>query len=481
MQYARLNLSHRLTDWPATGPSRPILTGRQYAWIMLAFIAFVIYGSLVPLTFQSVPIAKAWDRYEEAFSQPVAVDNRADWLANILLFIPLGFVAMGWRCVDKYRLSPLPIVLILISCSMLSAAIEFTQLYFPPRQTSINDVVAETLGGAIGVLGWLVAGQQVTDYVRQLWGAQGEANWALRLLPGYLVFLVFVHGMPFDLTLSPDLLKKKFHEGRVLLIPFEGDPLKVIEKRLINIAYFLPVGILIAGLRGWLGRGNWAWLRVFAIGLALAGGIEFMQLLVLTRYFDSTDIVTGSLAVLAGWQCTRLWQLHQPVRVGESPAFSSALRLGMFLFWAAALLFINWEPFDFATQDWQQRVGEISWVPFADYYAGNYLSSFDEIVQKTVLFVPFGFLLSSWTRSRFDAALAVFSGVLLAVFIEIGQLFLVQYQPGVGLVALHHPGVSDLILEGFGAWAGALAAQRLRILTSDIPVTKVVANRVYVR
>ena len=51
-------------------------------------------------------------------------------------------------------------------------------------------------------------------------------------------------------------------------------------------------------------------------------------------------------------------------------------------------------------------------MPFADYYAGNYLNSFDEIVQKTILFVPFGFLLSSGDRNpRFETLVVVLLGI----------------------------------------------------------------------
>lgn len=76
----------------------PILTARHYAWITLAF---VIYGSLAPLTFWPVSFDKAWEHFAWCFSRPVAVSQRSDWAANILLFIPLGFVAMGWRCADR--------------------------------------------------------------------------------------------------------------------------------------------------------------------------------------------------------------------------------------------------------------------------------------------------------------------------------------------------------------------------------------------
>jgi len=460
--------------------ARPILTSRHYAWIMLAFVAFVIYGSLVPLTYKYVPIEQAFEKYANAFSQPVVVKNRADWLANILLFIPLGFVAMGWLSVDVRRPNPLAIAGVLISCALLSAGIEFTQIYFPPRDTSINDVVAETLGGAIGILSWQLSGQRFTEYVRQLWSTQGSANWAVRLLPGYIMLLIFVQGMPFDLTLSPDLLKKKYHDGKVLLIPFTGEPLEIIKKRLINAAFFLPAGMLLGGLHGWFGRGRWAGLRIFVAGVVLAGSIEFMQLLVVTRFFDTTDIITGSLAVLLGWYLMRLWQLRQPVSSTDCPAFPAGLRIALLFVWVAALVYINWVPFNFQPQDWQQRLQEINWLPFVDYYAGNYLNSFDAIVEKTVLFVPFGLLLSSATGSRLDLLRVILSALLLATMIEFGQMFLMIEDNG-KLVHQHTPGVSDIIIETFGAFAGAVAARRLRVLTSEIPVAEVVPNRAYVR
>jgi glycopeptide antibiotics resistance protein len=449
--------------------SRLILTSRHFFWITLAFMAFVIYGSLVPLTYRPVPLGEAFERYTSALSKPVVVKDRADWLANILLFIPLGFVAMGWRCVDRHRTDPLAMALVLISCTMLSAGIEFAQIFFPPRDTSLNDIVAETLGGAIGILGWLAAGQHATDYLRKLWTSQGEANWAIRLIPGYLVLLVFVQGIPFDLTLSPHLLKKKYYEGRILLVPFKSpglEPLAVIRKMLINIAYFLPAGILLSGLSRKLIGGRWAAIRVLLIGIVLAGSIEFMQLLVMSRFFDSTDIVTGSLAVVAGWGLMRLCRAAPNASVREA-GIPSSVRGTLFLAWTAALVFINWVPFNFTFDQWQLRLREFNWVPFADYYAGNYLNSFDQIVQKTALFIPFGLLWPSVSSSRFDVHFGVGSALLLATIIEIGQAFLPD----------HHPGVSDLLIETFGAWIGCIAAKRLRVSTTGQAVAEVYQNR----
>lgn len=188
---------------------RPILTSRQYGWITLGFVLFVIYGSLVPLTYRHVPLDRAWQRLIFEFSKPIDVDMCSDWLANILLFIPLGFVAMGWLCVDRPQRTLGPVFLILPSCTILSALLEFAQIWFPPRFTSLDDVVAETIGAWLGICFWLMAGRRLTAIIRQFWATYAVHNWSIRLIPGYLLFLVFVNGMPFDLTLSPSVLKRK--------------------------------------------------------------------------------------------------------------------------------------------------------------------------------------------------------------------------------------------------------------------------------
>ncbi|MCE9529630.1 MAG: VanZ family protein [Planctomycetes bacterium] len=438
---------------------RPILSTRQYGWLTLAFVLFVFYGSLVPLHFRALPLEKACDKYVHVMSQPVRVSERSDWLANILLFVPLGFIAMGWRCVDRPDQFLGPILTILPACGLLSGLIEFIQIWFPPRHTNINDVVAETFGGTIGIGIWLAIGQNVTDYVRQFWSQHAVHNWSVRLIPGYLILLVLIHGMPFDLTISPSSLKRKYLEHMILPVPFTvpgTEPLDLVKKGLINIAWFLPAGVLLASLPPWFAYRTRGAGRIWLVGLALAGTIEMMQLFVLSRYFDTTDIITGSLAVLAGWRIMRAWQEHRETSV-NAVRFPAGLRAGLLLFWVLALVFIHWEPFDFqfGKEFLDQRWHDLSFVPFADYYAGNYLYSFNEIIQKTLLFVPFGLFLGSAGATRADARLVVSAAFVFALVLEVGQLFLHH----------HNPGISDMIIEPFGAWLGCLAASRLRVLS----------------
>src|SRR5207253_3183543 len=116
-----------------------------------------------------------------------------------------------------------PFALIVVpTCTLLSASMEFAQLYFPPRVTALNDIVAESLGGLVGTAAWLVAGQYLTVRLRRWWSALGAEGEMGPLLPLYLLLLGAISLLPLDLTLSPADLYRKYKEGRVQLVPFVG-------------------------------------------------------------------------------------------------------------------------------------------------------------------------------------------------------------------------------------------------------------------
>src|SRR5262249_21750669 len=149
------------------------------------------------------------------------------------------------------------------------AGIEFTQLWFPPRVSSLNDIVAETLGAAVGISLWIIAGQRVTTLLRQLWSALAVDGWAARVLPVYLGVLMLLHSWPLDLTIRPSDLWHKYQAGRIHLIPFvvAQPPWDMAAKQLRTVLLFLPVGLLLARLQSSLWRQWGAWLRVLLIGV----------------------------------------------------------------------------------------------------------------------------------------------------------------------------------------------------------------------
>src|SRR5205823_9517425 len=99
---------------------------RHFIFALIGFVFLAVYGSWVPLKLSSLEPARAGLRLWAILQQPLNCDSRTDWITNVLLFVPIGFVAAGLvenktalrRCCGRI----LPVV---ASCLLLSLTIEF--------------------------------------------------------------------------------------------------------------------------------------------------------------------------------------------------------------------------------------------------------------------------------------------------------------------------------------------------------------------
>jgi VanZ family protein len=460
-------------DHPASHPSRPgdprpILGAGQQARLALAYLALVLYGSLVPFHVRPLPLGQAVARFLALPWLAPQGGSRSDWAANVLLFIPLGYLVLGALGVDRRRSAGLWLApLVVVGGTATSAAIEFLQVDFPDRTPSPSDVVAETIGGLVGVLLWLAWGPRITAWARRL--AIEPRGLAARLLTAYCGVLVLIHLMPLDLTISPVEILHKYRDGRVRLIPFAGaaaDPAERIGAQAWQVVSFVPVGLLLACLPGRARRSVRSWPRVLGLGVGIAGLVEALQLFVAGRSCDATDVATGTLAVLAGWgaglaSCPGLRRTGRSSgrgARGERPAVGPLLLLA----WAVVLAFIQWQPFDFAADGatLAGRLREMVWVPLADYYRQSESQAFDQFLHKMILFLPVGAALaparSPEARDR-AAPRAILVALGLAVALEAGQLALPD----------RHPSITDVLVECLGAGIGFVATRRLRSHPGD--------------
>ncbi len=394
----------------------PAPAARHYAYLTAAFAAFALYGSLVPLEFRPLPWEEAQRRWAEVCAQPIRVESRSDWAANILLFVPLGFFGMAGLCVDRGRSTDWWALPTAAAWAGFSAFLEFSQLYFPPRVSSINDVAAESLGAAVGITLWIAAGRPLTRRAREAWAGTETKGTAVRLLGAYILLLLIVQVFPPNITISPIELYHRYKAGMVRPWPFAywvADPTAGVKKALEGAAWFLPVGLLAARVRRWqAGAGRAAW-EVFTLGLGTAAAAEFLRLFVVTHSCDATDLATNGLAVLAGWA------VGLP---GRRPVVTVLAASG----WVIALAYLNWFPFDFHFDggSWE-RLREISWVPFADYMRSSYLETAQGAADKVMQFVVLGVLLALTHRSAGISAWATFAATgVLAVVFEAGQISL---------------------------------------------------------
>ena len=74
--------------------------------------------------------------------------NLADFMANIVLFVPIGFLFKLSRRPGKDVLCLSP----LFFGILLSISIEFTQLFIPGRYTQVSDVITNGAGAWLGAI-----------------------------------------------------------------------------------------------------------------------------------------------------------------------------------------------------------------------------------------------------------------------------------------------------------------------------------------
>jgi len=136
----------------------PISVTRRHAfWIFTAYLLFVVYGSLLPFEYRDFTLAQAIEQFAGIGYLNLGVASRADWMANIVLYIPLAYLCCVWllgmRTVSTSRyLALLPVFTV---CLTVAVAVEFTQIFFAPRTVSLNDLLAETLGILGGISLWV--------------------------------------------------------------------------------------------------------------------------------------------------------------------------------------------------------------------------------------------------------------------------------------------------------------------------------------
>gem|GEM_PF-536892 len=402
------------------------------------YAAFVVYGSLVPLHFNDIGAAAAWQKLVASVDAGLDFRERADWAANVLLFIPLAYLAMA---VAKTGRRPWlgQGVFVIIGCIALSIAVEFLQAFFPPRIVSLSDIVAESTGAVLGTALWWIGGRRSMRSLDSLCQHGAATNHYKTLLQIYMA-LVFLYGvLPLDLSLSATDIYRKWRSGRVLLAPFtysHVDFATLCYQVVTDMVMWAPVGFL------WRRSSNRSALRVIIATVFLAAVLEGVKLFVESRIVDVTHIVLAIPGAAIGvWIADRFAQkpgagfdkvVRRPERV-----FLGVLLL---LLWLGVLIQIFWYPFDF---QWVREYAlgrlhaALSRVPFETLFYSDYLRAYTEVLRKLLFFAPVGPLgrlivtnMSAGRAARNVVRCCVWLLILGFPFlIEAGQLFLPSHTP----------------------------------------------------
>ena len=414
-------------------------------WLLISFfayLAFVIYGSLVPLQYIPISFEQALQQFSQIRYLDLGIESRADWVANILLFVPLTFLlaAIGFKAASPVRNTLLSLFIMSASVG-LAMGIEFTQLYFPQRTVSINDILAESLGALGGIVLYAIYGTQFKQFLLGFAVARGQASVQFYLLVSYSSLFFIYNILPLDLTLSPVELYDKWQDGRLVLVPFSsyrGSAVEVIYAILSDIALWLPITVL------WLLHKPQQRSAAFYSHICLfAVSVEFCQLFVYSRITDVSDIFCALIAAYLASRTVARWRKNRPDTLYASSDDDAALRQpmrapliwGLMVFgYSCFLMLLFWYPFDFNFDRsfLSSRLHEVqNQVLFQAMYFGSEYRAITALTQKLLTFIPLGIFFAIlrqsmqalWQRKAVTGV-AVLYFVLFAGLVEGMQLAL---------------------------------------------------------
>ena len=418
-----------------SAPSKPrhtqLFTGRLFVGGALAAALFAAYISLVPFHFQDLSGAAL----EEALLAALdwTVTSKANFLANVVLFIPIAFLAAGGLGLQRHVF--VKVTGITGACLVLSVVIESLQVFVPGRTPSIVDVAAQTAGVGLGLAMWAVLGSETERWLVRASRGGGVSN-IQSLLAGYVGLRTIFLLLPLDVTVSLSTLAEKYRAGRIRLAPFQ-DPANVglIQDFTIDLILAAPIGVL--ALLAWSGRhARRSAPAALALSVLYVGMLEAAQVFIVSRVADTTDLISGCLgAALGVFVAARF----VPLTGANPPASGVYARVLIAVGVVVAYVAYNWSPFDFVLSGEfvRQRLEAVTWVPFYSYYENPELKAAVDLVRKMCIAAPVGIAAAIGLAQkagpflRLQWFLCSIGALVFFAVVEVGQLLLPERYPDV--------------------------------------------------
>ena len=405
--------------------------------LWLGYTVFVIYGSLVPLRFKARPLAEAWAAFQNIAYLQLAVDSRADWISNGVLYVPLSFLTAYWLTQTASR-APRPFLygLAAIFSAGLALAVEFTQLFFPQRTVSLNDIIAEWIGSGIGLMLLAFGGDWFHQFLHSMLGNRRQL--ANRALLAYTCFYIAFSLFPYDILLSKAELLAKVHTGNWgwFLAKTDASVFRLGLQTVIEIVLTLPLGFLWAVQPR---RHPASYPKAALWGCLLGLLVEVAQFFTATGISQGLSVLTRALSFCTALSLGRhpsAWSLVQARVVFKN--FSLPL-LAVYL---PTLLAVNgWFSFN-----WQGasaamvQLDTVQFLPFYYHYFTSEANALQSLASVSLSYLPLALLL--WANHQSAKQASIYGG-LLAMGIEASKLFHVG----------NHPDPTNILLAGVATWA----------------------------
>lgn len=438
--------------------------------LLLGYLGFIVYGSLIPFDFTPLAIDSAWQQFQQTRLLQLDIQSRADWIANGILYIPAGFLAAEWFSGrSSQRAQIVPLFLALAGCCLLALGVEFTQLFFPSRTVSLNDIFAEWVGSLAGVAVAHFSGHWPRQFLTFKTATRQEG--VSLLLLAYLIAYIAYSLFPYDFLLTGAELAAKLGSNQwgLLLSGSErgNSAFFVLLKLGLEIAAALPFGFFLIRRSPPLSASA---VRMLLAGAGLGLGIELTQFFIYSGSSQGASVITRALGTYVG---ALLWRHTKHI---DEERLSGYLRRASFILAPVYLLGLaavsGW-----FSQQWQGSDAALAsfknahLLPFYYHYYASEARALTSLVLVAVMFAPVGAFAWAWKKSATVAA-AFAAG--LALVTESSRLFF----PGM------HPDPTNLLIAALAAWGSASLLPRLFTLSGAVstnlpePVTARLGSRV---
>ena len=290
---------------PQTGPSstsRSVKSVRPtYLAVAIGISIAAIYGSVTPFTPIALTFSDALEQFRQLDFVSWGYHGRIDWISNFLLAFGLGLAWQAYATPEGKRDPRWGIRAVVIVLGTMAALtlLEFVQLWLPTRITSPHDLQAQLLGVSCGVYFWRILGNRATTLLSAFLAGHRPTQPIDLFARFYFAAFLFFSLRPFDITIHPVELYRKFVAGRVILVPFSGSEYLFEEMFRHGLSY-LPIGVLatitLTPATKPLRRIEPAILISFLIACA----VEVTQVFIGSRVADASQVISGTLGAAVG-------------------------------------------------------------------------------------------------------------------------------------------------------------------------------------
>jgi VanZ family protein len=365
-------------------------------------------------------------------------DQRADWMGNLLMLVPFGFLmaALLWprranlgRSVLKLAAAAAAILISVVTI----LTIKYLQLFFPPRTVTLNYIAAQTLGAAIGCAGFAFFHERIGRSVSR----RDPVAALVMALRFYFAMLVIFLLMPLDFALDATDLRTQIDRLPEAMISLPGGN-RPTEMRAILIvvagAAFIPVGMLLTFVKAGVYRVQRRPRAVAGWGLLITTVIFALTVLVISAYPVMAAIAYRTCGILAGAGAI-LWLTRQdPAALRQRLRWWAPCMAVVYvaaLLSVSGLLSVHW----LFPRDAMARVYPLGLLPLFDYYIVSKAEAAKNIVGHALLYAPIGVLF--WMRYDTRRGGRVFLlAAAVAFLVELARYFRPGLEGDINTVAL---------------------------------------------